>query len=263
MNYISIIKSYIKFLWRAQSRYKIHSPFVYNYLTKVLTNKPDNKAVQIISDLRRNLKNDKQILHIEDMGAGTRDKQAMKINRSVAEIARRTSVPKHFADMLFQTVSYFKPKKILEFGTSLGISSVIFSLANPEAEVHTMEGSNEILKKAKSNFNKLERTNIVTKCGNFDDILNDKLEELKQVDFVFFDGNHAKEPTIKYFEECLKYHHEDSIFVFDDIHWSEGMMEAWDYIKQHPSSKVTIDFFFMGIVFFKKDLSKQDFLFRL
>ncbi|MBC34734.1 MAG: SAM-dependent methyltransferase [Bacteroidetes bacterium] len=263
MNHLSIIKAYIKFLFKAQSRYKIHSPFVYKYLAKVITNKKNDDKLKVINKLRSELRNDNEILQIEDLGAGTRDQHAMKIQRRVSEIAKRTSVPKPFAKMLFRTVHHFKPRNILEFGTSLGISSVLFSFANENAEVHTMEGSPEILKRAKSSFAKLGRDNIHTKCGNFDNILEAKLKELKQLDFVFFDGNHAKEPTIKYFEECLKYHHEESIFVFDDIHWSEGMTEAWEYIKQHPASKVTIDFFFMGVVFFKKDLSKQDFIYRL
>ena len=52
------------------------------------------------------------------------------------------------------------------------------------------------------------------------------------------------------------------IFIFDDIHWSQEMEEAWQIIKQHPQVKVTIDIFFMGIVFLKKELQKEDFRMR-
>ena len=40
------------------------------------------------------------------------------------------------------------------------------------------------------------------------------------------------------------------------------MKAAWEQIKQNPSVKVTIDLFFIGIVFFRKELSKEDFVIR-
>jgi predicted O-methyltransferase YrrM len=79
---------------------------------------------------------------------------------------------------------------------------------------------------------------------------------------VFFDGNHKKEATLRYFDMCLSHIHNNSILLFDDIHWSKGMKEAWENIRQHPSVVVSIDLFSMGIVFFRKELSKQDFVLR-
>lgn len=263
MKYIFLLKAYLKFLFNSKSRYQIHSPFIYNFLTKVIKNKKEDSEYQKVKDLRAELRRNKEILNIEDFGAGTRDHSAMKIQRSISEIARRTSVQNKFAKMLFRCINHFQPKTILEFGTSLGLSSVLFALAAPKAKVYTMEGSVEILQEAEKNFQKLKLSNIWTIKGNFDDILPKKLEELKKLDFVFFDGNHQKEPTIDYFEKCLPYKHNDSIFVFDDIHWSTGMQEAWEYIKAHPETIVTIDLFFMGIVFFKKELSKEEFMYKL
>jgi predicted O-methyltransferase YrrM len=80
------------------------------------------------------------------------------------------------------------------------------------------------------------------------------------VDFVFFDGNHQKQPTINYFEICLQKAHEKSVFVFDDIHWSEEMEQAWAYIKNHPKVTVTIDLFWIGIVFFRTEQVKEHFI---
>jgi hypothetical protein len=44
----------------------------------------------------------------------------------------------------------------------------------------------------------------------------------------------------------------------DDIYWSEGMTKAWQAIKKHPDVTLSIDIFDIGIVFFRKELSKQD-----
>jgi len=263
MKHIFLLKAYLKFLFKSKSRYRIHSPFVYDFLTKVVRDKKFDGEYQKVKDLRAELRRNNQIINIEDFGAGTRDKSAMRIQRSIAEIARRTSVKDKFAKMLFRSIRFFQPKTILEFGTSLGISSALFALAAPKAKIYTMEGSAEILHAAEKNFKKLKLSNIQTIKGNFDDILPEKLEELKKLDFVFFDGNHQREPTIAYFEKCLPYKHNDSIFIFDDIHWSSGMQEAWEYIKAHPETIVSIDLFFMGIVFFKKELSRQEFMYKL
>ncbi|MEJ7676870.1 MAG: hypothetical protein WKG06_03130 [Segetibacter sp.] len=46
---------------------------------------------------------------------------------------------------------------------------------------------------------------------------------------------------------------ESSVFIFDDIHWSKEMEEAWKYIQQHSAVTLTIDLFFIGIVFFRRE----------
>ncbi len=82
-------------------------------------------------------------------------------------------------------------------------------------------------------------------------------------DLIYFDGNHQKEATLKYFKVLLSMGHNESVFIFDDIHWSRGMEEAWEEIKQYPEVSVSIDTFFWGIVFFRKEQEKQHFTIRL
>ncbi|RYF62388.1 MAG: SAM-dependent methyltransferase, partial [Cytophagaceae bacterium] len=89
-----------------------------------------------------------------------------------------------------------------------------------------------------------------------------QIASLNPVDFVFFDANHRYEPTVRYFEICLTNIHNDTVFVFDDIHWSDEMEQAWAYIKVHPSVSVTVDLFWVGLVFFRREQPKQDFILR-
>jgi len=61
----------------------------------------------------------------------------------------------------------------------------------------------------------------------------------------------------------LKKAHNETILIFDDIHWSAQMEEAWEIIKQHNSVTLSIDLFFIGIVFLRKDFKvKQHFSLR-
>ena len=61
---------------------------------------------------------------------------------------------------------------------------------------------------------------------------------------------------------CLPHVHNDTVFIFDDIHWSEGMEQAWDTIKAHPAVQVTVDLFGVGLVFFRREQPKQHFILR-
>jgi hypothetical protein len=79
---------------------------------------------------------------------------------------------------------------------------------------------------------------------------------------VFFDANHSYTSTIEYFNALLPITCQNSIFIFDDIHWSKDMTKAWDEICRNPEVSVCLDLFRIGIIFFNKGLSKQVFRIR-
>jgi predicted O-methyltransferase YrrM len=126
-----------------------------------------------------------------------------------------------------------------------------------------MEGAPEVAAIAKNNFKRLDLSNIEIVEGNFDETLSSVVTQLSTIDFAFVDGNHRKEPTLNYFHQLINISKPSTIFVFDDIHWSKEMEEAWNEIKQHPSATLTIDLFFIGLVFFRTEQKiKQDFVIR-
>jgi predicted O-methyltransferase YrrM len=229
----------------------VHSPFVYEFIRKVLLDKRKYYAYDAIEYCRKDLLKDKRVLHIEDFGAGSRLRKANQ--RTVKEIAHSSLKPKKFSQLLFRIVNHYQPSNILELGTSLGITSAYLASAKDDAKVYTMEGSNEIAAIAHLNFQKLKLKNISIITGNFDVTLPPFLNKQKNIDFIFIDGNHRLEPTIRYFEMLLPKLNEHSILIFDDIHWSEEMELAWKQIQEHSEVTVTIDLFFIGLVFFRKE----------
>jgi predicted O-methyltransferase YrrM len=131
---------------------------------------------------------------------------------------------------------------------------------NPAARVITMEGSEEIANVALENFKALEISNIEIVRGNFDDTLTNVLTQLDRADLVFVDGNHRREPTIRYFNQLLPLSHNDSIFIFDDIHWSREMEDAWEEIRNHEAVRASIDLFHFGIILFRAEfIEKRNF----
>ena len=125
-----------------------------------------------------------------------------------------------------------------------------------------MEGCPETAEIAAEVILKAGTTGIRQIVGNFDDKLPAVIEKLERLDFVFVDGNHQKEATLRYFEWCLPKVHDGTLLIFDDIYWSDGMKEAWATIKAHPQVTVTIDMFWVGLVYFRKGQVKEDFRIR-
>jgi predicted O-methyltransferase YrrM len=239
----------------------MHSPFVFDFINTVLNDKNDYPAYKSIEALRTRLLKDNSILSIEEMGAGSSKTQSNQ--RTVASITRHAAKPPKWGKLLFRIVNKYQPRYILELGTSLGISTSYMAKANPGAKVITLEGAAAIASKARQHFSEFDLENINLITGNFDATLAGTLENMPAVDLAFIDGNHRLEPTINYFRQLLSRSHNDSIMIFDDIHWSSEMEQAWDQIKTNDAVTCTIDLFFIGIVLFRKEFrEKQHFSIR-
>jgi predicted O-methyltransferase YrrM len=244
---------YLKY-WVTSSNGKghgVHSPFVFQFVTDILNDKREFDCFRYIESIREELKSNDSEISVPDFGAGSR--KQLNNRRKISAIANSSLKPKKYSQLFFRIVHYYKPLSVLEIGTSLGITTSYLSFANPNANVITMEGAPEVAAVAKSNFDHLGLSNIKIVEGNFDKTLPVANSQLSAADFAFIDGNHRKEPTLNYFHQLLDKANESSIFVFDDIHWSKEMEKAWNAIKQHPSVTLTIDLFFIGIVFFRTE----------
>ncbi len=260
MNYAHILRSYLKYRKNAVNAYGVHAPFLFNLLQDVIYQKSDPADFAVIEKIRRQLLKDNSLLRVRDFGAGSRADKGS--SRKISKIAKYSAKPPRVAALIYRLVKHFQPRQILEIGTSFGVSTMYMSLAMPEANIVSMEGCPETLAVAKRNFQQAGMENIRLIEGNFDEILPAWLETVTELDFVFFDGNHLREPTLRYFEACLAKAQPQSVFIFDDIHWSEEMEAAWEEIKKHPKVKLTLDLYSIGIVFFRKELSKEDFVVR-
>jgi predicted O-methyltransferase YrrM len=151
----------------------------------------------------------------------------------------------------------------VELGTSLGITTCYMAKGNEKATVYTCEGSAAIAAIAKSSFAGQQAKNIELAEGDFARTLQPLLNKIGKIDFAFVDGNHRKEPTIEYFNKLLNHSTPSTILIFDDIHWSADMEAAWKEIQGHPAVTLTIDLFFIGLVFINPDFKvKQHFVIR-
>ena len=251
MEKLKIVQRYFKYYRKADTLYQAHSPFVYKFAEQVLEDDRDFYAFDSVEFLRNILKQNKDLIPITDLGAGSKSNN--KTKKTVGSIAKNAASRPWQCRTLFRLINFYKPKTILEVGTSLGISTLYQAMAAQNANFITLEGDPVIAQIAQHNFKEMKMNQIELIQGNFDNTLSTALQKLKQLDYIFLDGNHKLEPTLRYFNEALQFSHNDSIFVIDDNHWSEEMEQAWEQIKNHPRVTLTIDLFHMGIVFFRKE----------
>ncbi|MEO8147143.1 MAG: class I SAM-dependent methyltransferase [Bacteroidia bacterium] len=263
MNKISFLLNYLAYYIKADNKHDIHSPYVFKLVTEVFNDNSPYPVYQKIETLRKQLLKDNTKIAVEDFGAGAKSKSGCYPElHQIKSIAKKSAKPAKYAQLLYRLARFIQPQSLIELGTSLGITACYQAVAATDSKFITCEGSVAIANKAQQNFNQLELKNIEIVTGNFDEIFAQVLNRFETVDWIFFDGNHRKAPTLNYFNEALKKINQNTVFIFDDINWSNEMKEAWNEIKQHSSVTVTIDIYLMGFVFFNKDLSRQHFVIR-
>ena len=255
------LKSYLKFLWKSSNQHGVHSPFVFMLVTQCFYDKQKKPEYALLKNYRKALLASEETIDVTDFGAGSRVFRSNK--RAVAKIASTAGIRPKRAELLFRIMRYLKPQTVLEIGTSLGLATSAIALGNKKATITTLEGCTATAKIAQEALQKLSVKNVSCTITEFDSFLNADQLCSKKYDLVYFDGNHAKKATLAYFEQLLPTTHNDSVWVFDDIHWSADMEEAWEAIKKHPKTRVTIDTFQWGLVFFRTEQAKEHFVIRV
>lgn len=256
-----IAKSYLKFLWYSKNEHGVHSPFVFSLVTKCFYDKKNYDEYSILKKYRKVLLQNKNTIEVTDFGAGSR---VFKSNtRPINQIAQNAGISSKRAEMLFRIANYFKPDSILEIGTSLGLATAALSLGNKEAAITTLEGCPNTLNIAKKQFEEFRFTNIESVATEFSYYLKNFQLPTSNFQLIYFDGNHSKQATLDYFELLLPTISNETVWIFDDIHWSQDMEEAWESIKNNAKVTVTIDTFQWGLVFFRSEQPKEHFVIRV
>lgn len=251
---------YLRHRFTAKTRHGTHSPFVYRLADEVIYDNSDKKVYAPIEEARKRLLNDTRNITVTDLGAGSHVNNNRQ--RRIADIAKNALKPPRLAQLIYRLAEERNPRNIIELGTCLGITTLYLKAAAPQADIYTLEGCPQTAATAGEVFKQEHADSVTQQVGNFDDTLLPLIGSLPQLDFVYIDGNHQYEATLRYFNWCLPKVHEGSLLIFDDIYWSEGMKLAWAEIKAHPQVAVTVDLFWIGLVYFKGGQAKEDFKIR-
>lgn len=251
--------AYLNYLYRSKTKFSVHSPFVFELVTKVLSPELPTQYSLKLAEYRKDLLSNDKFIEVSDFGAGSKVFKSNK--RKISDIVKIAGINKTKANLLQKIIFHLQPKSILELGTSVGIGTAAMRIVAPEADITSVEGCKETAKIANTNFKKHQLQNIQLEIGEFSKTLPNLFQN-NTYDLIYFDGNHQEKTTISYFVDSLPSIHNDTLFIFDDIHWSKGMEKAWEFIKNEHNVTLSIDLFHLGLVFFRKEQVKQDFILR-
>jgi predicted O-methyltransferase YrrM len=244
---------------RHRKGHGVHSPFVFDFISKVLHDRSKYPEYQFFDSVRDSLRLSDEILQVGDIGENS--VHFNKKNRKVGDLARISSIPAKYGRLLFRIVRYYKPVSIVELGTSIGISSMYLAKGNTKSKVLTVEGNTDLCDYASALFFSHRIGNISVLNRDFDQAIIELPVDYVSPQLVFIDGNHSYEPTMRYYKffmEGMK----EGILIFDDIYWSAGMRKAWKEIIQRNKEYVTIDLYRMGIIIFRESVTPGHFVVR-
>lgn len=256
MNYKTLIYEWVSHYFQSKSNHEIQTNFLIEFQNYVLKGDLNFEVKSEFKTIQKILFKDNSSIHHDDFGAGS--KKIKTPNTSISSLSKSSTKSIKEAGLIARLIDFLEPKNVLELGTSFGTTTALIAKTNPELPIYSIEGSPEVAKKAKQYFDSIPNNKIELIIGKFDEILPGLLSKLNLVECVILDGNHRKEPTISYFEQCLKYSNENTFFIFDDIRWSHEMLEAWKEIENNKAATLTIDLFTMGIVFINPKFDKQN-----
>jgi predicted O-methyltransferase YrrM len=256
-----ILKSYLNFLWNSKNEHGVHSPFVFDLVTKCFYDTKKYTEYSILKEYRKSLLKNKNYIEVSDYGAGSKVFKSNK--RQISKIAQTAGISQKRAELLFRITKYFKPDSILELGTSLGLATSALALGNTKSRIKTLEGCQNTIHQCQLQLQKFNINTVECINTEFSSYLKNFQLPTSNFQLIYFDGNHSKQSTLNYFELLLPTISNESVWIFDDIHWSLEMEEAWEIIKNHPRVTVSIDTFQWGIVFFRYEQEKEHFVIRI
>jgi predicted O-methyltransferase YrrM len=166
----------------------------------------------------------------------------------LAKIARNSKAPV-WAKLVHQIVRTTGTKSCLEMGSCVGISAAHIAAAGVNSLV-TLEGAPAIADVARETLRVLGYSaNVVT--GRFADTLEAALSA-RPLDCVFVDGHHVGPATIGYWQQIKPHLTDRAVVIFDDIHWTPDMAEAWEKIRSGPDVEWSLDLETLGVVIPKR-----------
>lgn len=249
-----LVAEYIKYRLKAKRRHGIHSPFVYDLSDKCLRQPIERIDADTLHSYCASLAKDNSSISVTDLGSGSKK---LEKTRKIKDIFRISSSGKKYGKLLYQLAKFYKPKEILELGTSLGVGSLNLHLGYSEAQIDTIEGCLETFAYTKDRLKKFNKISLI--IGSFSDVLP---HLTKSYDIIFIDGHHDGTATLNYLKELVKNTHDETIVVLDDIRWSKGMQQAWEKLIDDPNWHVTVDLFRMGILVKRPSQTKEHFVLR-
>ncbi len=206
--------------------------------------------------MRRRLKKDERRITHSEWGAGSQKLSSQLVR--VRDLVGISSCGTRKGEFLFRLSAWYKPARILELGTQLGISTAYLAAGRPGARLLSLEGHLPYAEWAQQNLNHLGLSHVEIIHSPFEEWIPRQAAHLAPIDFVYLDGDHRQERVLQNIRTLRTALSPNALVVVDDINWSEGMQNAWAEMKALPEVSLSIDLFDMGLLFFQEGRREKE-----
>ena len=249
---IHYLKNYVRYLfcsrhWRG---YGIHSPFVFELVTKVIEEKLPYYKYGLVEKVRKIYQTSSKSLFLGG--------EEVKVSRLV----KRLSMDPSHAQVMFRLVNKFKPKNVVETGMGMGITTMYLAAPDSRINMVTIAQDKPMAEFASSYIRKAGFQNVKVEVGDTVERLPEVLGTMESLDFLYMGDCQDAEDVEKRLNLCLPKMGEQSVLVVCGIYENESMTEAWRRIQAMEKVRVTLDLFKYGIVIFDGKLQKEDYYLR-
>ncbi len=263
---MGLIQSALRFfghLVHARRWDSFHSPYLFELFTYASDDKIQDPRFERIEEGRRSLMRSAEKIERIDFGAGS-VYQKIRSEVTIADVAKSALSKPFQCRFISRMVRFSSSQMILEFGTSLGISSAYLAAGTETGKVTTIEGDPSIAKVARNIVGELGLLNIDLVNKKFEDFIRQDMHRMSHIDFLFIDGNHRKENLLTYYHSLKPLFRRNTIVIVDDIYWSSDMHKGWKELISQPEITQSVDCFQFGVLFFNPHfLNKQNHIIRL
>ena len=231
---VSGIRLYRKLRYR--KGHGVHSPFVYNLITKVIEEKASFYAFDEIEKYRKELLSQKNDLSI---------------------LTTKEAQSREYGALLFRIVNFFKCQSVLQIGSSTGIMSLYLAMASKHCDCFALEERPNILCAIKDFVlaHNLDKFHFVE--GNSKEALMKFQSTSTQMDLIFINQLPESMTVEELYSLCQSLRHKETVLIINEIKRNKNMNKLWLMMRNHPQSRVSIDLFALGILFFDDKLHKK------
>lgn len=240
---------------RYRKGFGVHSPFVFNLITKVIEERRPYYRFDTIELERRKL------LYCPDRVTYPDRRHKNRLRTCTAgEMVQREAITRKKGMLLFRLVTYFGSRNIVQLGGEAGLSTLYLTSYAAGLKCVVLEASPQLAGFAANFLNKQARNPVEIRTGDYAALLPPALSGLPQVDFVFFNTAHEGQRNSLFFREAVTSVHPGTVFVFDGIAANKEMRAFWKEVRAHPAVTVSIDLDSMGLAFFDPKLYKRNYI---
>lgn len=239
---------------RYRKGHGVHSPFVFNLITKVIDERATFYSEEDIELTRKKISHiDESVLLPSIHGNGNE-------TLTLYEALKKKAIKPKNGALLIRMANYFKPRNILQVGESCGFSTLYLAAFSSDVQVIVLEEHPGRASLCRTVFEKHKAKNIELHEGTYSQTLPATLQEMGKLDFIYLDFLNSLELNIYVIEQCLPYLHDESVLIVAGIKSSKEKKEFWKNLCFRPEVSVTVDVFEFGFAFFNKKLHKRNYI---